>query len=1007
MRPRLHKAVVFLLLVFAAGVPYVRAQYFGRNKVQYQKFDFRVMKTRHFDIYFYLESQETVKQAALMAERWYSRLSRMFNHELKGRQPLVLYSSGPQFQQTTTISGTLGEGTGGVTESFKRRVILPYGASLSETDHVIGHELVHAFQYDIMAQGHSDAQRGNTDALRIPLWFIEGMAEYLSIGPYDPNTAMWMRDTVRRKDIPQIEKMDNEYKYFPYRYGHALWAYFTGRLGDEIIGKMMKSVGRQGSWEATLEASLGGKLKKISADWHKAMEDAYKPLYDKTEAADKIAKVLVVGSEESAYNISPSLNPDGTKMIFLSSRDLFSVDLYLGDAKTGRIIRKIISTAVDPHFESLGFIRSAGSWDMKGERFVFGSVRKGRPNLTIIQVDKNKIEREIPFPELGEILSPAWSPDGRYIVFSALAGGISDIFIYDLETSTVRQMTRDSFGDLLPVWSPDGKKIAFVTERFSTNMNWMDIGNYELALLDPESARIEKILAFPSGKNINPQWSPDSRSLYFLSDQSGKTDLFRIELESGKIFEVTNLYAGISGITDLSPAISVAQISGRLVFSGYDKGHYSLYAVDSAEILAGRPHLTQFGSMNLGVLPPRTQPEGTLLGLLKNPMFGLPGNTNFAVSGYKPKLSLDYVSPPTVAVGVDRYGTYGAGGIAATWSDMLGYHSLVTMAQTSNRLIDTSVAVAYQNNRHRWNWGASLQRFSYPYSYYSVSEGEVLGEPALIEQESIYRQIVYDASLFTQYPLSQVRRLEFSGGYRILDFDWTVYTRAYSYYDYSLLLYEKTKQPTPDSLHYGYMTASLVYDSSIFGATSPILGQSYIVQVSPTVGSPSYYTLMADYRKYMIPFKPVTAAFRIMHYGRFGKDAEDSRMWPLYIGYWDIVRGYESFSSNFDYNRLYGSKILVANAEIRFPLFRVLGIGSGYYGPFPIEAYGFYDWGLAWDAENKAWFLNGGSRKPVTSAGFGLRTNLFGYLILGVHYVYPFQNPSKGWHFQLSISPGF
>jgi Tol biopolymer transport system component len=999
-------------MVLAVLAAPLAAQYYGRNKVQYQKFDFKVMKTRHFDVYFYLEDRETVKQAGLMAERWYSRLSRMFNHELKGRQPLVLYSSGPQFQQTTVIPGTMGEGTGGVTESFKRRIILPYGPSLTETDHVIGHELVHAFQYDVMAQGHSDNQRGYEDSLRIPLWFIEGMAEYLSIGPVDPNTAMWMRDTVRRKDMPQLSKLDN-YKYFPYRYGHAVWSYITGRLGDEVIGKMMKNVGRQGSFETVLEVSLGAKLKQISADWHKSMQDAYTPLYDKTQMPDKAAKPVVLGSEENVYNISPSLSPDGKEMIFLSTRDLFSIDLYLADAMTGKVKRKIISTAVDPHFESLQFIRSAGSWDAKGELFVFGAVAKGRPLLTIINVPKNRIEREIPFPELGEILSPCWSPDGSSIVFSALAGGISDIFIYDLKTSTVKQMTRDSFGDLEPVWSPDGTRIAFVTERFSTNLDWLDIGNYELALMDPETARVEKVLAFPAGKNINPQWSPDSKSLFFISDQSGKSDLYRIELGTGKIRQVTNLYAGISGITELSPAVSVAQESGRIAFSGYDQGRYSIYAIDDPATLEGQAFLSQFDA-NLGILPPRKQAEGSLLGLLKNPLFGLPKDSNFMVSTYKPKLSLDFLTPPSIGIGVDRYGTYGAGGIAAYWSDMLGYHTVMTMAQTSNRLIDTDIVLAYQNTRRRANWGAVLQRISYPYPFYTVGTGTVLGEPAYIEEENIYRQINYDFSGFGYYPLSQVQRLEFSGGYRLLDFNWTVYTRAYSMIDNTLLVYEKKTLPTGKSLSFGYVSAAYIYDSGIFGATSPILGRTDAVQVSPNIGSLSFFNVLGDFRRYYMPIKPFTMAFRALHYGRYGKDAEDRRMYPMYIGYWDLVRGYESFNygnqdelNEFDVYRLYGSKMIIANAEIRFPLFRVLGIGKGYYGPFPIEAFAFYDWGLAWDSTNKAYFLAGGTRKPVTSAGFGVRTNLFGYLVIGLNYVYPFQRPIKGWHFQLSISPGF
>ena len=767
-------SLVLVVLAVGALATGLNAQYYGRNKVQYQKFNFKIMKTRHFDIYFYLEDEQTVKLAGLMAERWYARLSRMFNYEIRTRQPLILYGSGPEFQQTTVISELMGEGTGGVTESFKRRIILPYGPSLAETDHVIGHELVHAFQYDIMAQGHSDAARVNDASLRMPLWFIEGMAEYLSIGSVDPNTSMWMRDAVRRKDLPTLNKLENIYKYFPYRWGQAMWAYITGRWGDEVVGKMMKTIGRSADYEVILEGMLGVKAKQLAADWHKSMRDAYNPIGEKTQAATAFGKTLLKGTENSIYNISPAISPDGTELVFMSSRDLFSVDMFLADAATGKIKRKLISTALDPHFESIQFIRSAGSWDVKGEKFVFGGIAKGRPELTILDMKKDKVVKEIPFPELGEILSPCWSPDDRYIAFSALAGGVSDLFIYDLQNNVLKQMTRDVYGDLQPAWSPDGKKVAFVTERFSTNLEWVDIGHYELALLDVESGQIQKVLGFPNGKNINPQWTPDGTGLYFLSDQNGKTDLYRIDLASGKIFEVTNLYTGISGITELSPALSVAE-SGRIVFSAYDGGYYTIYAIDDKAVQEGQTFLAQF-DRNPALLPPRAQAEGSLVGLLKNPLFGLPKDTNFAVSDYRPKLTLDYVTPPSLAIGVDRYGTYGAGGISAYWSDMLGTNTIITTAITGPQIIDTSGVVAYLNSKKRLNWGGAVSRIVYPYPYYYVDNYEFGGQTVIREREDIFRIINYDVSAFASYPLSSVQRVEFSGGYRYLDFNDTLYT---------------------------------------------------------------------------------------------------------------------------------------------------------------------------------------------------------------------------------------
>ena len=156
---RAAAAVVFGLLALVVLTPRAGAQYFGRNKVQYRKFDFKIIKTKHFDVYFYPEFKGVAEDSARIAERWYARLSRMLGHELKGRQPLIMYSSSPDFQQTTVLSGLIGEGTGGVTESFKRRIILPVGSSPYETDHVIGHELVHAFQYDMSQAGSKANQR--------------------------------------------------------------------------------------------------------------------------------------------------------------------------------------------------------------------------------------------------------------------------------------------------------------------------------------------------------------------------------------------------------------------------------------------------------------------------------------------------------------------------------------------------------------------------------------------------------------------------------------------------------------------------------------------------------------------------------------------------------------------------------------------------------------------------------------------------------------------------------
>src|SRR4051812_9598996 len=217
------KTLALALMSWSVLCPSASAQYFGSNKVQYDRFQFEVLPTEHFDVYYYPDEADATAIAARMAERWYTRLSRVLAHTLTERPPIVLYASHAHFTQTTVVAGRIPEGVGGFTDHQRGRVVLPFTAALGETDHVLGHELVHAFQRDILRR------QGAAMAL-LPLWFTEGMAEYLSVGRVDTNTAMWLRDAVRVERLPSLEELDNP-RWFPYRYGQALWAYLSGRFG--------------------------------------------------------------------------------------------------------------------------------------------------------------------------------------------------------------------------------------------------------------------------------------------------------------------------------------------------------------------------------------------------------------------------------------------------------------------------------------------------------------------------------------------------------------------------------------------------------------------------------------------------------------------------------------------------------------------------------------------------------------------------------------------------------
>ena len=446
----------------------------------------------------------------------------------------------------------------------------------------------------------------------------------------------------------------------------------------------------------------------------------------------------------------------------------------------------------------------------------------------------------------------------------------------------------------------------------------------------------------------------------------------------------------------------------------FEDNKYSLYATDRA---AAAPRVsTADVDRNAAVLPPYNRRDGDVARMLQTPSAGLPAPVEYDVQEYQAGLGLEGVAQPSLGVGADRFGAYASGGLALIFGDMLGNHQLATMFQVTNRLEEFGGAVAYINRSHRWNWGIIGEQTPYVTGGFAQFLTNVNGQPVVAEQALRVTQINRGASGFVQYPFSRAQRIEFSGGARHISFDQEIETRLFSPVTGQLLDESTQDLARPDSLTLGEASTALVYDSSVFGATSPILGQRYRFEYTQVGGTLLYSGVLADFRKYFMPVRPLTVALRGLHYGRYGRDGEDGRLAPLYVGYPGLVRGYEigsfdaaecgSGSSNdcpvFD--QLVGSRMAVASAELRFPLVGIFSRRT-YYGALPIEIALFGDAGTAWTSDAEPRFA-GGSRGWVRSAGAAIRFNAFGYLIGEIDYVKPFDR-DRGWMWQFNITPGF
>jgi Tol biopolymer transport system component len=1021
-----QRIILFLAAIFIFNT--IQAQ-FGRNKPIYREFDFKVMETPHFDIHYYLENDSLLDKLGQHSELWYRMHQAVLQDTFHHQNPLILYNNHADFQQTNTISGSIGIGTGGVTEAFKNRVVMPLTLTNQQTNHVLGHELVHAFQYNMIINGDSTSLRS---LMNLPLWMVEGLAEYLSIGRHDAFTAMWMRDAILNDKLPELKDLYKP-KYFPYRYGQAFWAFLTGFYGDEIIKPFFMNTGMYGL-EITVDSLLGINLETLSGQWISGLETYYEP-YLKDRKERDYGKKLLSEDNSGRINVSPSLSPNGRYVIFLSEKDLFSTDLFLADARTGKIKKKIASSFKDGHIDNLNFLESSGTWSPNSKEFAFVAFNKGRNTLIVKNAESGKTTYNIKIPELYAFSNPAWAPNGKEIIISGLKEGQTDLYSYNLKSKRLKQLTNNHYSEIQANFSADGKYLTYCTDQKSFEEGRTH-GKYtfDIAILNLETGKEEILPLFFGADNLNPSYDHEGNIL-FLSDRDGYRNLYKYISDTGELLQMTELLTGISGITKYSPAIGVSTKRDRILYTHYFDGNYTVYRADSEDFLnkSVDPDSLDFGAGTLPVVGVQKR-DIVNVNIDRIDNLNLEDPNNFYDKDYKSKFQLDYIGGGTgVAVGNNLFGnTVQAGGaVDLLFSDMLGNNQLYSSISINGEIYDFGAAVSWLNRKHKIHYGVGLSHFPQVLGWYEnafLDNLEINGQNYQVINSPLNIVRIFEDNLsgFFHYPLSPNFRFEGGLGVGGRFFRWD---RREQYYDPVTFQYigeDREKIDTPDTLNFNNLyrvirgisysfNFGIVGDNTIFGLTSPLNGYRYRLGFAKHFGTDDYYSVTADYRKYMW-LKPFSIAFRGMGILRF-EDQGDVSTNPFFLGNMGIIHGFDFFfnspynSNNnapgrpvFKLDQLYGNKLLVSNFEVRLPFTgpkQIAVIGTNAF--FSDLAF-FVDAGVAFDEFSD---LDNTDISPVfVRTGVGLRINLFGAMILEPYYSWPLKGGgAKG--FGLNIVPGW
>ena len=673
--------------LLAASAP-LSAQfyYFGRNKVQWTDFEWHVLKTEHFEIYYYPEMENLARRGAAFAEEAYHELEQRFNQNVLQPIPLIFYSSHLHFEQTNTAPGFIPEGVGGFFEFLKGRVVIPSDGSTAQFRRVIRHELVHVFMHSKIARVIIDHRQPQDRTP--PLWFSEGLAEYWS-SDWDTQAEMVMRDAVVNNYVVPLTDMDRIFGTFlMYKEGQNICQYIARRYGDEALLLLMDNFWKSGSFSEVMHQTIGKTYEEFDKDWLYALKKQYYPELRTDDLPGNVTENVV----DEGFNAKPTVYAhDGVREV-----------LFIGNHRGYTSIYRANPDTVDP--ESQLVVEGEQTSDLESFHPFQSKIAVSRDGilafvtksdetdvLHLFDLKSGSMRETLRFRNLVVIGSPSWSPDGRRIVFSSIdKSGNNDLYIYDLGDRSLVRVTNDLYDDRDPAWSPDGKWIAFSSDRTA----WDRGKAYNLFLFSLDRGTIDYLTAGEEN-DLAPAWSPDGTMLAFTSDRVGAQNVWVLRMKDG---------CGVGPakrVTNYLTAAFDPAWGGKddIIFTAFERFSFQIKRFEDISLRYDTSRVTMMAEIPRDGRPWTVTP-------LEGPQ--IVSNYRYA-KDYSIDIAQSQISTDPV------FGT--TGGAALAMSDVLGndqYYFLVyNTAQTQSEILDNfNVAITKVSLGSRTNFAYGIFRLA-------------------------------------------------------------------------------------------------------------------------------------------------------------------------------------------------------------------------------------------------------------------------------------------------------
>lgn len=880
---------VFWPAAAQAQTPFV--PYFGKNQIRFFKFDWKVYRTEHFDIYFYPSIEPHLERVAGYAENAYTHISTELKHDLPDRIPLLLFKTQSEFQTNNVFVG-VPEGVLAFAEPERHRMVLPIDEPPDQLYRLITHELTHEFEFDIIPHGLMGSS--------LPLWMDEGLSNYMA-GYWNIIDLMQVRETALSDNVPRMSHFESQPMSgrLPYSLGQATFEFIEAKWGKEGLRQFLFSLRKSavGGGDSAYQEAL-----KVSPDefddlFERYLVERFKPFRDKERPVD-YGRNLAPGNRTHFSNVlSIEASPSGDMIaaVVANNRD-YELDVVVLSAHDGDVIRNL--TEGFDHTNRIEYIATAGglrgnlvpwiAWAPVGDTVAYLARTGKTKSMILVNVASGHTIKRIDLGLVDGPESPTFSPDGKRVAFAGLQNGITDIFEVNIETGTITNLTKDNIADFSPAYAPDGKSIVYASRVSS---------NDKLFQMDLETGQ-KKQLTFGTHDDTCAHFVTPTLLVFTSTAVDPKTpippevqqngeipNVWTLNLANGQLQQLTDTRSG-----NLSPTVLHNGEATQIAFVTYYKGEERIHTVALDRVL------TTVASSDFGEPGPIVEFTPQVAHKL------VPENIH-----KKGKFEgLTLAGRPPIALGVTSSGNF-YGNTEVTFTDLMGDQQFSFYFQSVSQY--RALSFQYLTIEKRLQW--ALQGYWQDLFYYG--QNAALYDPSLApfidrnQAEAVQGQRGGNAYLI--YPFNKYTRVEFSGGYMHLS----------EHYNDPLL---QQLSQTYQTDQYGNpifrngnmipLSVSLIRETTVFREYGPVAGNTFKLSFYGSPGDGTTWlqrqTVDVDLRHYQRLVANGVLAFRFKGFKSWGQNAD-----YMYFGGNSEMRGYE-------YLQFIGHKAFFTDVELRYPI---------------------------------------------------------------------------------------